>query len=272
MRARRTDAISPTAHYTGEVWRRNGLGHEALGTREGRILFQATRPLLAVGSLLGGDRLEGFLLARHRLIDSLLEAEIEAGRVGQVIEVAAGMSPRGLRISKRHPDVVYIEGDLAAMAARKRRALARAGASHRVADLNALSDDGPQSLAAIAAELDPDRGLAVITEGLLNYFPRVEVEGIWRRIAGALGGFSDGIYLSDVHLRSDIDGGVATVFGALLGVFVRGRVHFPFEDPDDAQTALTNAGFISSVLHSGTEGGSEPGAERVRVIEARAGA
>jgi O-methyltransferase involved in polyketide biosynthesis len=271
MRTRRPDAISPTAHYTGEVWRRNGLGHEALGTRQGRILFQSARPLLALGSLLGGERLEGFLLARHRLIDSLLEAEIEAGRIGQVVEIAAGMSPRGLRISERHPDVVYIEGDLPAMAARKRGALARAGARHRVAELDALSDDGPQSLAAIAAELEPGRGLAVITEGLLNYFPRDEVEGIWRRIVAALGGFSDGIYLSDVHLRSDIDGGVATAFGALLGVFVRGRVHFPFADPVDAQGALAAAGFTSSTLHSGTEGGSEAGAERVRVIEARTG-
>ncbi len=272
MRSRRSDAISPTAHYTGEVWRRNGLGHEALGTREGRFLYESTRPLFALGSLFrGGVRLDGFLLARHRLIDSLLEAEIEAGRIGQVVEVAAGMSPRGLRMSERHPDLLYIEGDLAAMAARKREALARAGARHRVVDLDALSDDGPRSLAAIVDDLDPDRGLAVITEGLLNYFPRGEVEGIWMRIAAALGGFSGGIYLSDLHLHSDNVGAVAAVFGAVLGTFVRGHIHFPFEDSDDALAALAGAGFDSSVLHSGAEGGSGDGAERVRVIEARAG-
>ncbi len=39
-RERSSDAISPTAHYTGQVWARNGLSHPRLGTREGRVLFE----------------------------------------------------------------------------------------------------------------------------------------------------------------------------------------------------------------------------------------
>ena len=32
---RDSTAISPTAHYTGQVWSRNGLSHPELATREG---------------------------------------------------------------------------------------------------------------------------------------------------------------------------------------------------------------------------------------------
>lgn len=34
-----SDAISPTAHYTGQVWWRSGLSHPLLATREGRVMF-----------------------------------------------------------------------------------------------------------------------------------------------------------------------------------------------------------------------------------------
>ena len=41
MLSRGSDAISPTAHYTGHVWVRNGLSHPELATREGRVMFDA---------------------------------------------------------------------------------------------------------------------------------------------------------------------------------------------------------------------------------------
>jgi O-methyltransferase involved in polyketide biosynthesis len=270
---RESDAISPTAHYTGEVWRRAGLSDPALGTTQGRLLHAGLRPAMALSAALGGDTLEAFLLARHRLIDELVEAEVASGRATQVIELAAGMSPRGLRLTSRHPDLIYVEGDLPAMAARKRDAVARAelrpGPGHRVAELDALAESGPLSLPELGTQLDHSRGLAVITEGLLNYFPRGETDGLWRRIAAELRRFADGVYLSDIHLASNNDRGPQRAFGALLGIFVRGRVHFPYRDSADAEGALRAAGFSSGVLHPGADGGSGPGVDRVHVIEAR---
>lgn len=268
---RRSDAISPTAHYTGEVWRVAGLSHPALGTVEGRVLHTSLRPVMTVSGLLGGETLDGFLLARHRLIDRLLTARIETGEITQVVELAAGMSPRGLRLSAAYPELTYVETDLPAMAARKREALSRAGAGHRVVELDALVDDGPESLAELAAGLDRGRGLAIITEGLLNYFPRNETDGIWARVGAALQAFPHGLYLADLHLRSDNADGRQRAFSTLLGLFVRGRVHFPYADAADARAALGEAGFAATELHPGTEGGSEPAAERVRVIEAFSG-
>src|SRR4051812_14355151 len=94
-------AISPTAHYTGETWVRNGLSHPGLGTWQGRLFHGTLAVPNAVSRLLGGPSLDGLLLARHRIIDALLDDLIQGG-VSQVIEVACGMSPRGWRFSERY--------------------------------------------------------------------------------------------------------------------------------------------------------------------------
>ena len=54
--------VSPTAHYTGYVWARHGLGHPAFATAEGRLLFTAIRPALKLSQAFGGPTLEGLLL------------------------------------------------------------------------------------------------------------------------------------------------------------------------------------------------------------------
>lgn len=271
MFGRSSSAISPTAHYTGEVWRRHGLSASQLGTWQGRLLHTSVQPLMLLSRGLGGDTLEDFLLARHRIIDDVLTEAIGSERIGQVVEIAAGMSPRGLRMSDRFHDLDYIEADLPAMAARKRAALERAGAHHRVVDFDAFAASGAGSLSELAAGLDPDRGLAIISEGLLNYFPRDDVIGLWERIHETLNGFSAGLYAADVILAEQAGGGVQRAVGAAIGTFVRGRVHYPFEDEADAAAVLRRIGYSGVTIHRGSEGGSARGAERVHVIEARTG-
>jgi O-methyltransferase involved in polyketide biosynthesis len=270
------DTISPTAHYTGAVWARNGLSHPALATAEGRVLFGALQPTMLASRLLGGPGVEGMLLARHRIIDARLTEAIESRRVGQVIEVAAGMSPRGWRFSRRYGErLTYVEADLPAMAERKRRALTRAGAlgdRHRVVDLDALTDSGRLSLPALAGELDGAQGLAVVTEGLLNYFDRNTVERLWERIAGVLDGFPDGVYLSDIVLDGAVGGFVPRAFMAGLMVFVRGRVHLHFAGEAELERGLLANGFDAVAVHQAAGGGprEDPSVRMVRVIEASA--
>lgn len=273
------ETISPTAHYTGYVWARNGLAPEGFATREGALLYHGGRPFTTLTGLLGGPSLEGFLLARHRIIDALLEESIADGRVSQVVEVAAGMSPRGARFAQRHGDALtYVEADLRGMAARKRDALARAGLGgphHRVAEIDALRDAGPASLAAITSGLDPARGTAVLTEGLLNYLAPEAVAGLWHRFAAALHGFPHGLYLSDLHVGEQNSGLLPSVFMRGLGVFVRGDIHIHHATSGAARRALLEAGFDEAVLHAPADfadripGTGARGAQIVRVVEAR---
>src|SRR3954454_17938573 len=77
-------AISPTAHYTGETWVRNGLSHPQLATWQGRMLHHGFALPLAISKTLGGPTLNGPLLARHRIIDSIL-GDLIRGGVSQVV-------------------------------------------------------------------------------------------------------------------------------------------------------------------------------------------
>lgn len=273
-----SERISPTAHYTGYTWFHNKMSHPALATLRGRAMYHASRPLNAISRRLGAPTLEGFLLARHRSIDTQLEDAIASGAVSQVIEIAAGLSPRGWDFAQRHGDrITYIEADLPDMAAHKRQLLERAGlsrANHRAVALDALADAGPGSLAELADSLDSGRGVAIITEGLVNYFPPDAVLGMWRRFATTLQRFPVGLYLSDLHLASDNRGIGVAAFMKLLSTFVRGRVYLHFDSPHAAADALRTAGFETAVARNPPAAESvdgsidRRGAEMVRVLRA----
>jgi O-methyltransferase involved in polyketide biosynthesis len=272
-----SENISPTAHYTGYVWFAHGHSHRAFATRAGRFMYQALRAPNAAAHVLGMPTLEGMLLARHRLIDLRLQQAIDAGEVSQIVEVACGLSPRGWRFRQRYGDAItYVEADLPGMLAKKREVLARLGgetAFHRTAEIDALADTGPTSIASICESLDATRGTAIITEGLINYFERATVEGMWRRFARALARFPRGLYLSDLVLKQGNSTVFETTFVRLLGMFVRGKLSLDFTDAEDTEHALETNGFDGVLLDPrdfevelpGIERG---GASRVRILEA----
>jgi O-methyltransferase involved in polyketide biosynthesis len=268
-----SEAIGPTAHYTGHVWARNGLSHPALDTAEGRHLYGLAQPPMVFARLIRAPTIESFLMARHLAIDAVLERAIADGRVGQVIEVACGMSPRGWRFTERHPDLVYVETDLPAMAERKRAALERIGRpeTHRVMELDALASRGPGSLPAVAETLVPARGLAIITEGLLSYLPRDAVLDLWARFADTLDAFASGLYVADLHVDADAPRLAARTFEAFLSVFVRGRVAVHFKTAGEAEQALRDAGFAEAHVRRASEHPEAAGhraGDLVRIVEA----
>lgn len=274
---RAPDAVSPTAHYTGHVWARNGLGPAELDTTTGAVLHGLLAPFNAVSGRLGGPTLEGLLLGRHKVMDDLVHAAIAEGRISQVVEIAAGMSPRGQSFSQQYgAALTYVEADLPAMAERKRRALSSLprSSTHAVVDFDALRAEGPGSLADVMGSLDPARGTAVITEGLLNYLPPEAVRTLWSRVAVELGRFPAGLYVSDLHLSGELRGGAARGFGVLLAAFVRGRIHFHFTDAAAASLVLRQSGFARVTLHKlddpalGVPARLHAGARLARVVEA----
>lgn len=246
------ELISPTAHYTGNVWLQHGLSHPAFATLQGQAFYYALKAPMAMAKSFGGPTLETFLLARHRLIDLQLENAIASGEITQIIEIAAGLSPRGWRFASRHRErITYIEADLVDMAKYKHHLLQAGGLNtdqHHVRIINALADSGADSLAEIASKLDPEQGLAIITEGLVNYFDTPTVEAMWARFAKVLSGFKHGLYLSDLHVKANNSGSATRMFMGLLSTFVGGNVHLHFKDVAAAEQALSKAGFSQGVL------------------------
>ncbi len=272
---RRTDAaISPTALYTGTVWRRNGLSHPAFATFAGTALWTGLVGPRRAASLLGAPDLDALLLARHHSIDTLLEQAINAGEISQVVEIAAGLSPRGWRFASRYgSDLTYVETDLPGMTRRKEDLLARAGLmgpGHSVRVLDAFAPTGPNSLDALADELDPDQGTAVITEGLINYFPMSNVVTLWNSVGSMLHRFPRGLYLTDIHL-DQAPGAVTATAKFLIQAFVRGNVYLHFDSEQDALAALREAGFDGAelLLPSSFEGvDPAPGIDRNHIVRA----
>ena len=271
------EQISPTAHYTGYVWFAHGQSHEAFATRKGRLMYRVLRGPNLAAHATGLPSLEGMLLARHRLIDLRLAQAIDAGEVSQIVEVACGLSPRGWRFRSRHgSELTYVEADLPGMLENKRRILAELGGEtphHRTAEIDALADEGEHSIDALCATLDPSRGTAIITEGLINYFDTPTVEAIWRRFARALARFPRGLYLSDIILRRGNHHPLITGFQYLLSAFVRGKVHMHYDSKEEAVAGLARAGFSGELLDPRRFSSELPnlelaGAGRVRIIEA----
>jgi O-methyltransferase involved in polyketide biosynthesis len=277
MLRRTSAAISPTALYTGTVWRRHGLSHPAFATLPGQALWTGLLAPRRTLELLGAPHLDAMLLARHHAIDTLLEEAIDGGEVSQVIELAAGLSPRGWRFATRYGSALtYVETDLPGMAHRKQELLESAGLTspgHRVRVLDAFDADGPDSLATLAAELDPDQGTAVITEGLINYFPTSDVVRLWGSIAENLHRFPHGLYLSDLHLDRGRDTTTRTAM-TLISAFVRGNVHLHFASEAEAIETLHQAGFDEAelLLPSSFRHRTEPGVDRNLIVKASSAA
>ncbi len=226
------------------------------------MLHRSLSPLLAVARSIGGPDLDGFLLSRHRAIDARLARAIDEGTVTSVVELASGLSGRGLRFARQYGAALsYIEGDLAPMAATKRarvRALDAPPPNLRVVTLDAFAETGRTSLEEATALLDRQGGVAVVTEGLLNYCPRPAVERLWRRVAALMRGFRGGLYLADLMPRAAIRNPLTALGATALGAVVGGQLHFGFAGAADVRSALDDAGFEHVEVHvpeAGSGGG-----------------
>lgn len=269
--------VSPTARLTGAMWRRHGLSPEALHPRSEQWLAAAMR----LGSPLSRHLLvEGMLHARHCAIDRLLEQAIASGTITHVIELACGHSARGWRMKQRFgAPLHYIETDLPAMAEEKQQLLSRGALfspQHEVRALDASASAGPLSLPALLASLPADAGVAVISEGLLNYLPLQSVDQLWQSCAMKLRRFSASLYLSDCYLAEDNGDALTRAFVGALSLAVRGRVHLHFDDAPSLMERARRDGWrtvhVDRCQDIGLDHpiGEAPGAGRVRIIRASA--
>lgn len=188
----RLTGLAVTALYTAEVWRREGFpGAALLASNDAVRVFRVTQAALGVARVFGAlqwwrrerrSPLPVALAHRHALIDRwALESDAEA-----VIELAAGLSPRGYWLSGRStrpvvevdtPEVIAAKRRLLGRTAEGRAALARphwrlAEGDLRTMDLEALAPAGRPAL--------------VIAEGLLMYLDAEAQRAFFGRIAALL--------------------------------------------------------------------------------------
>lgn len=249
-----SSGISFTAYYTGQVWQKHGLAPAFLGTRNGRLLYRAGRPVELLSELAMGSSNEILLLQRHLILDHLLTHAIERDGYAQVVELACGLSPRGLRFKQRYGDRIrYIEADLPAMATRKRDMLTAVAESERpeVIACDILQHDSDISLSRLFAGLDHSKPVIVITEGLINYFDLETISGFWRELANQFSHFPAGRYLSDLYPGYQWHRAVKLINGlkGLLAIATRSSVTLHFSTESELIAHFRECGFSTCTVH-----------------------
>ena len=198
-----SSGISFTAYYTGEVWRQHGLSSDVFNTSQGKTLYYLGQPFEKIARVVAGFSTQTTLLQRHHIIDEVVRKAITEHGVTQIVEIACGLSPRGVRFCQEFPDLYYLEADLPAMLAHKERLLEAHGLlndKHRVAGINILEKNTPDALSVVfKRELDPTRKTLVITEGLINYFDYQTISIFWQHLAQELKQFPAAAYVTDLY-------------------------------------------------------------------------
>ncbi|HTR38162.1 MAG TPA: class I SAM-dependent methyltransferase [Bryobacteraceae bacterium] len=135
--------------------------------------------------------------ARFRAVSRLVE---EKGAT-QVLELAAGLSPRGMEFAQR--GVVYVEADLAESMTMKREVVtAILGSVPDSLHLCAASVIDRAQLLACCSPFDSGRPVAVTMEGLLRYLTFEEKAQLAANVSEILRRYGGWWVTPDIHLKS----------------------------------------------------------------------
>ena len=214
--ARESARISPTAYFTAQAWHKEGFPNaELFDTRTGRLLFGTAMRALALLARHAPSLAwhEQFLYIRHYAYEERLRQLAP----DFIIEVGAGLSPRGLTFSSANPRMVYVEVDLPNLVAEKRRRLSRADVPR---NFHLYSGDVLREGFFESLPVRPDRGMhvVVVSEGVADYFDRAQKRRAWASIATFLSQYENGRYLFEAYTRERLRKYPVTASVALAGL------------------------------------------------------
>ncbi|RZG47469.1 class I SAM-dependent methyltransferase [Acinetobacter wuhouensis] len=234
--------ISFTAHYTGYIWYQMGISHPLLATSKGKTLAMIAHPIESWGEKYVGGSMRTTLKERHTMLNDRLRQLIEQHPNLQVLEIAAGLSPRGWWFRQHYPMIDYRELDLPDMANIKQTALKQIDAnSPEVLSVDLFTDDFQKAFEVF----DPSRPLVVISEGLINYFTKELLQQLIQSIAYYGKDFQSLHYLTDLY-PEPVKNKLAKVIWSsskLLKVMSRSAFSFHFVTPEQVRNFMQQAGF-----------------------------
>lgn len=198
------DPVSPTAKIVGYL---RGFDqalnvHGATAYREeGRRLLDElkihdaqTRALMSV-----------LFQSRYQAINALLAH----GEPPQVIEFAAGISPRGLQWAGSSPGTIYVESDLPRLITHKARLihdslLSQCRQLKGFLHCCAVDVLDHCSVQQCIAGLDDETSFAMVTEGLLLYFTEAEMRQVFRNLSVVLHQYPESCWVTDLVTRQHL--------------------------------------------------------------------
>lgn len=169
------DLVSPTAKVVGYLRARDG----SLKFAESLSRADESRAILHEHGIVD-DALQEQMSLLFRARYHCINEAVARQNVPQVLEVASGISPRGLHWSREHPGTVYIESDLPTLMREKAKIIRNAIFADTVSRRGVLHCCGIDALDLTSMRhaleyTDPEAGLVIVTEGLLLYFSESEM-------------------------------------------------------------------------------------------------
>jgi O-methyltransferase involved in polyketide biosynthesis len=190
---------------------------------------------------------------RSRSIDAALAARGAAC----VLEIAAGLSFRGLAMCAR-AGVCYVDTDLPEMIATKRELVAALAPATLAGDYRMVALDATDAAAFAAVVTTMPAGpVTIVNEGLLVYLDRAEKARLGATILGVLRARGGAWVTADVYVKSE-----RTMFRdpATLVFLARHDVdNNKFDSYDDAAAFFTECGFA---IEAREPSSSDPGHPR----------
>ncbi len=189
-----------------------------------------------------------FFEARYRILDKLLD-EV---RVGNILEIAAGLTPRGL-IWTHNPKYKYVEFDLPKKSEQKRKIVETIIGRYGVGTRANLYIEGGDALdaddfARATSNFDGNGPIVVVNEGFLRYLTHEQKSVYAENVRHALERLGGCWITPDVNIvhpfaqNVSIQGQDARM-QAKLGMDVNLNL---FESVDDAKTFFESLGFVVS--------------------------
>lgn len=234
--------ISFTAHYTGYIWYSMGISHPVFATGKGKFLAKLLHPLESWAEKHVGGSMRTTLKQRHSMIDQQLNTLIEQHPDLQILEIACGLSPRSWNFRQKFPQIDYRELDLPDMAKIKTQALQQLDAA---APEVLTADIFTQDFERIFQGFDTTRPLAVISEGLINYFDKTMLNQLLQGMTEYGQDFPELHYLTDIY-PEPVKNKLANFIwnsSKLLKVMSRSAFSFHFVNPAEVQSFFGHAGF-----------------------------
>jgi O-methyltransferase involved in polyketide biosynthesis len=186
--------------------------------------------------------------ARYKVTDRII---MQRG-ITQILEVAAGLSPRGIAMSE-NPDVIYVATDLPQILDQEKAIalaiLSRLNATRPNLHFEAANVLDRESLSKALAIFGPDRPVAIITEGLLPYFSREEKTVLANNMHEILRRYRGVWIASDVHTKQyrdatfRLDGKLRQRQNRIASSTGSNLESNLFADENDLQSFFEKAGF-----------------------------
>lgn len=233
--------ISFTAHYTGYIWYLLGISHSDLASSKGKRLATLMHPFESIAEKFVGGSMRSTLKQRHQLIDKQLDQLIEKYPDLQVVEIAAGLSPRGWRYRQNNKNITYIEMDLPDMAAAKRLALKNIDPEAKIIGVDLFD----KAFAQHILTLDVNKPLVIISEGLVNYFNKEMLQQLWTSFSDVLQHFKEGYYITDLY-PEPVKHKLAKIIwqsSKLLKFVSKSSFSFHFTTPQEVSSFFQQTGF-----------------------------